>query len=80
MDAIVINEYSILPEYMDFELPGTNFEQAPSGGLGWASGAALGAKLAMRDRDVILATGNGNYMLLSCGGTSCDSVKFVSIF
>ncbi len=41
--------------------PGTYFKSGGSTG-GWGSGAAVGAKLAQPDRDVILATGDGYFM------------------
>ncbi|MEV7232167.1 thiamine pyrophosphate-dependent enzyme [Polymorphospora sp. NPDC051019] len=42
------------------ERPGSFFAQSGSGG-GWGSGAALGAKLAAPNRDVVLAAGDGFY-------------------
>jgi acetolactate synthase I/II/III large subunit len=41
--------------------PGTYFKSGGSTG-GWGSGAAVGAKLAAPDRDVVLATGDGYFM------------------
>jgi acetolactate synthase-1/2/3 large subunit len=41
--------------------PGTYFGSGGSA-LGWGVGAALGAKLAARDRDVVLAVGDGSYV------------------
>jgi acetolactate synthase-1/2/3 large subunit len=46
--------------YVDTDRPGSFFAQGGSGG-GWGSGAAMGAKLAEPDRDVILASGDGFY-------------------
>ena len=40
--------------------PGSWFAQSGSGG-GWGSGAALGAKLAAPERDVVLVSGDGFY-------------------
>jgi acetolactate synthase-1/2/3 large subunit len=48
-------------EYMPCERPGSYFTNPGSSG-GWAPGAALGAKLAAPDRDVIAVTGDGFYM------------------
>ncbi|HYM30968.1 MAG TPA: thiamine pyrophosphate-requiring protein [Candidatus Cybelea sp.] len=61
-DAIVINEYPLALEHFGLEHPGTFFAHSPSGGLGWALGAALGAKIAAPDRLVIAAVGDGAYM------------------
>lgn len=60
-DAIVINEYSLVPMAMRFDQPGTFFGSSPVGGLGWGVPAALGAKLAAPDRLVVAAVGDGSY-------------------
>jgi acetolactate synthase-1/2/3 large subunit len=52
---------SPLPPYLRFSEPGTYFRNPGSGG-GWASGAALGAKLGRPDKDVVTVTGDGFYM------------------
>jgi acetolactate synthase-1/2/3 large subunit len=46
--------------YVDTDRPASFFAQGGSGG-GWGSGAAIGAKLAEPERDVILASGDGFY-------------------
>lgn len=43
--------------------PGQLFGMPAAGGLGWAMGAAMGAKLALPDRFVAAAMGDGTYML-----------------
>jgi len=48
-------------DYMPCNQPGSYFTNPGSSG-GWAPGAALGAKLAAPDRDVIAVTGDGFYM------------------
>ncbi len=52
---------SPLPPYLRFSEPGTYYRNPGSGG-GWCAGAALGAKLARPDRDVVTVTGDGFYM------------------
>lgn len=71
-NTVVINEYDMVYEQMEFSLPGTNFEQSPAGGLGWALGAALGVKLGVNERTVISIVGDGNYMF--CVPTSAHWV------
>jgi acetolactate synthase-1/2/3 large subunit len=61
-DTIVINELGVDLSCLCFAEPGTLFGHAPSGGLGWALGAAVGAKLAAPDKTVICAVGDGSYI------------------
>jgi acetolactate synthase-1/2/3 large subunit len=61
-DAILFNELGVDPGVLSFERPGTFFSHSLAGGLGWGLPAALGAKLACRDRLVIAAIGDGSYM------------------
>ena len=63
-DCIVFDE--TLPpnrfrDYVDRIAPGSYFANPGSSG-GWATGAALGAKLAAPERDVIAVSGDGFYM------------------
>ena len=51
----------VLREYLACNAPGSYFGNPGSSG-GWAPGAALGAKLAAPDRDVVAVTGDGFYM------------------
>ncbi len=64
-DAIVINEgitnYVAINNHIASCLPGTRFTSGASS-LGWNGGAALGAKLAYPERDVVCLTGDGSYM------------------
>lgn len=60
-DAIVINEYSLVPAALRLETPGSYFGSSPVGGLGWGLPAALGARLARPDALVIAALGDGSY-------------------
>ncbi len=61
-DAVVFNEYPLRQEQCAFERAGTFFHNSPAGGLGWGLGAALGAKLALRERTVIATLGDGAYI------------------
>jgi acetolactate synthase-1/2/3 large subunit len=61
-DDIAVTEIALDRTQMCFTRPGTYFNHAHSGGLGWAPGAALGAKLANPDRTVICAMGDGSHV------------------
>ena len=61
-DDIVVTEISLDPTQTCFRRPGTFFSHPHSGVLGWAPGAALGAKLACPDRTVICAVGDGGHV------------------
>ncbi len=60
--TLVVNEYDLDATQCTFTRPGTYFAAPPSGGLGWGLGAALGAKLASPDRDVVCCVGDGAYI------------------
>jgi acetolactate synthase I/II/III large subunit len=59
---IVVNEYSALADYMQFDEPSTWFLNPPAAGLGWGFPAAIGVKLASPDRNVIAVLGDGAYI------------------
>ena len=61
-DAILVNEYTLMPEHCGATLPGSYFGSSPASGLGWGGGAALGAKLARPDRLVICTLGDGSHL------------------
>jgi acetolactate synthase-1/2/3 large subunit len=61
-DAIFVNELGIAPNRLDFKDPLSFIGTSLAGGLGAGLGSALGAKLAARDREVIVAVGDGSYM------------------
>ena len=61
-DVIVLNELGIDAAQIAVSRPGSFFGVPVSGGLGWGVGAALGAKLADRDRTVICCVGDGSYI------------------
>lgn len=71
-DAIVVNEYPFRLEMGRREKPGTFFATSPAGGLGWGFGAAIGAKLASRDKLVVATLGDGSYMFAN--PTACHYV------
>ncbi|MSO65176.1 MAG: thiamine pyrophosphate-requiring protein [Alphaproteobacteria bacterium] len=61
-DSILINESPLQTEQLSLTQPREFFSAAAVGGLGWGLGAALGVKLAARDRLVIACVGDGAYM------------------
>jgi len=71
-DAIVVNEYWTRTEFCPREKPGTLYGSSPAGGLGWAVGAALGAKLAEPDKLIVATVGDGAYMFAN--PTACHWV------
>ena len=61
-DAIVINEYTLMLDHARFEQADCYFGSSAASGLGWGAGAALGAKLAAPERQVIAVLGDGAYL------------------
>jgi acetolactate synthase-1/2/3 large subunit len=61
-NTILVNEYDLIPDFVDFTVPGSLFMISPAGGLGWGLGAAIGAKLAAPGKCVIAVVGDGSYM------------------
>lgn len=61
-DDIAVTEISLDPTQARFNRPGTFFSHPHSGVLGWAPGAALGARLARPDRTVVCAMGDGSHV------------------
>lgn len=61
-DAVLVNEYPLLLNFCAFEEPDCYFGSSSASGLGWGAGAALGAKLARPDRQVIATLGDGAFM------------------
>src|ERR1700719_1806317 len=61
-DAILVNEYTLMPEHCGSNLPGSYFGSSTASGLGWGGGAALGAKLAPPHRLVIAVLGDGSHL------------------
>jgi len=60
--SIVINEYTLFPEYCSFEAPDLYFGSSSASGLGWGAAAALSAKLARPEAQVLAVIGDGAYM------------------
>jgi len=71
-DAIIVNEYWTRPEFCPREKPDTLYGSSPAGGLGWAVGAALGAKLAHPEKLIVATVGDGAYMFAN--PTACHWV------
>jgi acetolactate synthase-1/2/3 large subunit len=67
--SIVINEYTLFPEYCSFEAPDLYFGSSSASGLGWGAGAALGAKLARPQAQVLAVLGDGAYMFSNPAAT-----------
>jgi acetolactate synthase I/II/III large subunit len=61
-DAILVNEYTLMPEHCGATLPGSYFGSSPASGLGWGGGAALGARLAHPERLVVAVLGDGSHL------------------
>jgi acetolactate synthase-1/2/3 large subunit len=64
-DTVVVSEAvsnnPVLWRYLNLNKPGTYFESRGSG-LGWALGAALGAKLADPSKTILCTVGDGSWM------------------
>jgi acetolactate synthase-1/2/3 large subunit len=71
-DAVIVNEYWTRTEFCPREKPATLYGSSPAGGLGWAVGAALGAKLAQPEKLVVATVGDGAYMFAN--PTACHWV------
>lgn len=71
-DAIVVNEYWAMSQYLRFNEPGSFYSLPPAGGLGWGLPAALGIAQARPDRTVIATVGDGAYIF--CNPPACHQV------
>jgi acetolactate synthase-1/2/3 large subunit len=61
-DAILVNEYTLMPEHCPSTRAGSYFGSSTASGLGWGGGAVLGAKLAAPERLVIAVLGDGAHI------------------
>ncbi|MBO1076100.1 thiamine pyrophosphate-requiring protein [Roseomonas marmotae] len=61
-EAVIVNEYPLRQPYCPRRRWGSFYGQSTAGGLGWGFGAALGAKLALKDRLVVTTLGDGAYV------------------
>src|SRR5262245_22585805 len=60
--SIVVNEYTLRLTHCGFDYPDSYFGSSSASGLGWGAGAALGAKLAAPERQVVAVVGDGAYL------------------
>jgi acetolactate synthase-1/2/3 large subunit len=64
-NTIALNEgitnYPAIHDHLGMSRPGSIFASG-GGSLGWNGGAAIGAKLAARDKTIMALTGDGSYM------------------
>ena len=61
-DTIIVNELGLDVNQFEVSEPGSFYGVSTAGILGWGIGAALGAKLAARDKTVVACIGDGSYM------------------
>jgi acetolactate synthase-1/2/3 large subunit len=61
-DAVYIGESAFEPDHARLTQSESFFRLTSAGGLGWGLGAALGTKLAARDKLVVAALGDGAYI------------------
>ncbi len=61
-DTVVLNELGIDVNLLAVTRPGSFYSVPASGGLGWAIGASLGAKLAAPEKTIICCVGDGSYI------------------
>lgn len=60
--SILVNEYPLVRSVMRTTQSGEFYGSSPAGGLGWGLPAAMGAKLAAPEREVIAALGDGSHL------------------
>jgi acetolactate synthase-1/2/3 large subunit len=60
-EVVIVNEYNLDPWLVPRRCSDSWFENSVASGLGWALGAALGAKLAAPERTIVATLGDGAY-------------------
>ncbi len=71
-DAIVVNEYWAMRQYLHFNTPASYYSLPPAGGLGWGLPAALGMAQARPGRTIVATLGDGAYIF--CNPPACHQV------
>ena len=61
-EAMVFNDYGLQLPFMRNTKPRTHFGTPLAGGLGWGTGATIGARFGANGRLCVSATGDGSYM------------------
>ena len=61
-DDVVVNEYDLNPSLVDFDEPGTFFNETPMGSLGIGLGMSIGLKLGRPQSMVVATVGDGSYI------------------
>lgn len=61
-DSVIFNEYPLTHSLVSRTKPHSWFENSSASGLGWALGAAIGAKLAAPDKTIVAAIGDGTLL------------------
>ena len=61
-DAMIFNDYGLQLPFMRNTKPRTHFGTPLAGGLGWGTGATIGARFGANGRLCVSATGDGSYM------------------
>lgn len=76
-NAIVMDDttHNKITPYLTLSRPGSYFHNPGSSG-GWAPGAALGAKLAAPERDVVAVSGDGFYLYSNAAAAIWSAAKY----
>jgi acetolactate synthase-1/2/3 large subunit len=71
-DATILSELGVPLDAMELARHGCWYQEPHSGGLGWSFPAALGMKLADRERMVVATMGDGSYIFAN--PTACHQI------